>query len=78
LLKSPSGLFDASAGAFNDLYFVNGLDIVQLDQLKDRYYEPGLLGKVLSGKSLRTVLGFKSIDIPPDIKLGWANKNGSF
>ena len=47
MVATPDGLFDASPGAMNSLYFVVGLEIVAMDQLKERYYEPGLLAKVL-------------------------------
>lgn len=47
LVTTPEGLFDASPGAMEKLYYVVGLEIVALDQLKDRYYEPGLLAKVM-------------------------------
>ena len=47
MVATPDGLFDASPGAMDSLYFVVGLEIVAIDQLKERYYEPGLLAKVL-------------------------------
>lgn len=47
MVATPDGLFDASPGAMSSLYFVVGLEIVAMDQLKERYYEPGLLAKVL-------------------------------
>jgi WD40 repeat protein/uncharacterized caspase-like protein len=47
LVITPEGLFDASPGAMSKLYFVAGLEIIALEQLKERYYEPGLLAKVL-------------------------------
>ncbi|MBL7775973.1 MAG: caspase family protein [Saprospiraceae bacterium] len=46
VVSSPSGLFDASPGAMQQLYYMIGLDVVDLEQLKERYYEPGLLGKI--------------------------------
>ncbi|AEE49937.1 eIF2A-related protein [Haliscomenobacter hydrossis] len=47
LVTTPEGLFDASEGAMEHLYYVAGIEVIALDQLKDRYYEPGLLAKVM-------------------------------
>lgn len=57
LVIAPNGLFDASPGAMEQLYYVAGLEIIALDQLKERYYEPGLLTKILGldGEKLRQV-----------------------
>lgn len=46
-VTSPSGLFDASPGMMNDLHYVVGMEIIELEQLKSRFYEPGLLQKLL-------------------------------
>ncbi|MFN5169962.1 MAG: eIF2A-related protein, partial [Cyclobacteriaceae bacterium] len=68
VVTHPSGLFDASQSAMDKLYFVQGLDIIDFAQLKERYYEPGLWKKVMSGEKLREVTAFKSIELPPDIE----------
>ncbi len=47
VVTTPSGLFDASPGAMNLMHYVVGLEVIDLEQLKDRYYEPGLLAKVM-------------------------------
>lgn len=47
VVTSPSGLFDASPDAMRSMYFVFGLEIIELEQFKERYYEPGLLAKIL-------------------------------
>jgi WD40 repeat protein len=54
------GRFDASNGGdIGGLHWVVGLEPIKLSQLKERYYEPGLLGKVLKlntdGEGLREV-----------------------
>ncbi len=71
-----SGLFDASPGAMDKLYYVQGLDIIDFNQLKERYYEPGLWKKVMAGEELRTVVGMKSIELPPDIQVGQVDGEG--
>ena len=40
-------LFDASANAFKKLYFSYGNEIIELDQLKKKFYEPNLLEKLM-------------------------------
>lgn len=76
IVVHPSGLFDASPGAMDKLYFSQGFDIIDFSQLKDRYYEPGLWKKVMTGEELRNVVGFKSIDLPPQINVGQIGKDG--
>lgn len=76
VVTHPSGLFDASPGAMDKLYFVQGLDIIDFNQLKERYYEPGLWKKVMAGEELRNVVGMKSIDLPPDIQVGQVDEKG--
>jgi WD40 repeat protein len=73
---TSTGLFDSSPGALDKLYFVQGLDIIQLNQLKDRYYEPGIWKKVMNGEPLRNVIGFKSIELPPDVQVGLVDAKG--
>jgi WD40 repeat protein len=66
----PSGLFDASPGAMEKMYFVQGLEIVGLEQLKSRYYEPDLWAKVM-GKNkepLRQVDSLQTLELYPEIK----------
>jgi WD40 repeat protein len=55
LLSTPNGLFDASSGAMEQFYYVVGLEIISLDQLKDQYFEPGLLSKILLNEPTRKV-----------------------
>jgi len=51
----PSGLFDMSANAANSLYFINGINIVAFSVYKNKYYEPGLLQKMLNGERVRAL-----------------------
>ncbi|MCW5911414.1 MAG: caspase family protein [Cyclobacteriaceae bacterium] len=76
LIQHESGLFDASEAVMSQLYFVQGVDIVEFSQLKERYYEPGLLRKVMAGEKLRNVVGMKSIELPPDIRVGQVDEKG--
>ena len=74
LVLSPDGLFDASQNAMNRLYYLvdntGQTDIVELEQLKARYYEPGLLQKVMgfSGERTRSVAGLDQVSLYPEVK----------
>lgn len=76
LVKAPGGLFDGSPGAMEQLYFVKDLEIIELAQLKERYFEPGLLSKVMGGEILRSTLGFNAIDLPPEVMVGQVDDRG--
>ena len=69
LVTTPAGLFDASPGAMENIYFRAGTEVIELEQLKERYYEPGLLQKLLafSDEPMREVTGFKDLPLYPDM-----------
>ncbi|MCB9081413.1 MAG: caspase family protein [Lewinellaceae bacterium] len=69
VVTTPSGLFDASPGAMNLMYFVVGLEVVALEQLKERYYEPGLLPRLmgLSSGTIREVSTLTAAPLYPEI-----------
>ncbi len=68
---TPNGLFDASPGAMELMYFSFGREVIELEQLKERYYEPGLLDKLLgfSDEPIRSVEGFDTIALYPTVSL---------
>lgn len=66
--------YDASGGGeVEGLHWVVGPDIVELAQLKDGYYEPGLLGKILGGdtEELRDVLAIAQtgMALAPEVEI---------
>ncbi|MEZ5003921.1 MAG: caspase family protein [Chitinophagales bacterium] len=68
----PSGLFDGSPNAFEQyLYFTYNLEPIELFQLKERYYEPGLIQKVLgyNQEPLRDVKAFTDVRLYPKAQL---------
>jgi WD40 repeat protein len=71
VVTTPSGLFDASPGAMNLMYFLQGLEVIELEQLKERYYEPGLLSKLMgfSNEPMRSVAAFEAIAMYPSVQL---------
>ncbi len=69
VVTTPSGLFDASPGAMNLMHFVVGLEVIELEQLKERYFEPGLLAKILglSKEPARSVESFGAVALYPEM-----------
>ena len=51
-IVDPDGRFDASPGAEKFMHFVVGLEPVDLEQIKDRYYTPNLLQRIFKGENL--------------------------
>jgi len=73
VITSPGGLFDASPGAMSLMHYVvffeGDFEVIELDQLKDRYYEPGLLQKLLgfSDEVIRPVENFEIVPLYPEV-----------
>ena len=68
----PAGRFDASNGGdVAGLHWVVGNEPIALNQLKERYYDPRLLAKLLgfNEQPLRNVKAFRSVALYPDIAL---------
>lgn len=66
----PSGLFDASPEAMELMYWTKGLEVIEFDQLKDRYWLPGLWEKVMSGEALPDVRDIGKLKLQPEVRLG--------
>ncbi|MBK8555850.1 MAG: WD40 repeat domain-containing protein [Lewinellaceae bacterium] len=75
MVMTPDGLFDASPAAMKMLYLVKGLEIIELDQIKQRYYMPGLLQKVFSPEriTLRKTDGYEDLLLFPEMNASIAN-----
>ena len=67
---TQTGLFDASQEGMKYLYYVVGLETIELEQLKARYYEPGLLAKLIGIKNeeLPDVSGLDYVELFPNLK----------
>jgi WD40 repeat protein len=65
----PQGRFDASPGGMESMHWVVGNETLSLSQLKDRYFEPGLLAKVLgfNKEPLRQVSAFADVKLFPEV-----------
>jgi WD40 repeat protein len=49
-VMTPSGLFDASQGAQNSMYYVSGKSVVPLGTMFEKFYTPKLLPRILNGE----------------------------
>lgn len=73
IVLGPDGLFDASPNAMGLMYYTvetsGKPEIIELEQLKARYYEPGLLQKLtgLSDERIRSVEGLNEVPLYPEV-----------
>lgn len=67
----PEGRYDAANGNASGLHWVVNTEPIDLVQLKERYYEPGLLAKILgfNKEPLRPVQTFTSVALFPEIRI---------
>jgi WD40 repeat protein len=65
----PSGLFDASPNAMEKMYWKKGDELIALNQLKDRYWQPNLWSMIMSGKHLRSVEGMNNLKLQPEVEV---------
>lgn len=73
VITTPTGLFDATPKAMDLMHYVvyteKAPELIGLEQLKARYYEPGLLSKLLgfSKETIRPVDKLETVDLYPEI-----------
>lgn len=69
IVLDRDGRFDASPSAEKLMHYNYGLQIISLDQLKEMYYAPGLLSKLLghNKERLPAVVSLKDIKLHPEI-----------
>jgi WD40 repeat protein len=69
-IVDSEGRFDASPGGMELMHWVVGLDPISLAQLKERYYEPGLLAKILGfdKEPLRFATKFGVVSLFPTVR----------
>ena len=77
VVVGEDGLFDATATAMKKLAYLQKDEVILLDQVKDRYYEPGLLAKILkfSNEQKRNVTPLNHVKLYPEIELLHPMKN---
>jgi WD40 repeat protein len=71
VVTTLSGLFDASPNAMRLMHYVVGTEAVDMEQLKERFYEPGLLAKITghSQEPIRSVAGLDTVGLYPVVML---------
>ena len=69
VVHTPVGLFDASPGAMKLMHYVVGQEVIELNQLKERYWQPGLLKALLhfSQNEVRDVEALEEVALYPEI-----------
>ena len=69
IVLDRDGRFDASQSAEKLMHYNYGLQIISLDQLKEMYYAPGLLSKLIghNREPLPAVVSLKEIKLHPEI-----------
>jgi WD40 repeat protein len=67
----PEGRYDASdPDNAPGLHFVAGYDVIELGQLKQRFYTPGLLARIWRGEKLPEIAGnLKDVKLVPGIEV---------
>lgn len=81
VIIAQNGLFDASPDAMNELFYKieyeGETEIIELEQLKSRYYEPGLLQKLMgySTEKTRNIGQLSSVALYPKIVKGEIQDN---
>ena len=70
-VTTHSGLFDATSDAMNAMHYVQGPEIIHIDQLKKTYYEPFLLSKILgyNQEPIRAAKELAELSLYPEINL---------
>ncbi len=66
----PSGMFDASRGAMEMMYWVKDMEVIELSQMKEGYYQPGMWDMALQGKTQMPVADVNNLGMQPDVELG--------
>ncbi|MCU0426583.1 MAG: caspase family protein [Candidatus Kapabacteria bacterium] len=78
-VTTPDGRFDGSEGGLRYLHFVVGNEPIELEQLKERYYEPGLLSKLMgfNKEPLRDIERFDSVRLYPRVDIERGTKQAA-
>jgi WD40 repeat protein len=71
VIVDPEGRYDASEpGNVPGLHFVVGDDVIELNQLKQRFYTPGLLTRILRGEELSKIDGsLRDVELVPALEV---------
>lgn len=79
VVTTPGQLFDASSDVMQEMHYTKGAEIIALEQLKNFYYEPNLLQKLVNSGSegLRKTVNISDLGSAPLVELvKHPNKDG--
>ena len=66
----PLGRYDATDPEETWLHFAAGLETIEVSQLKQRFYTPGLLGRIIRGEELPNVSGaLQQVSLFPEVSV---------
>lgn len=70
-ITTPPGLYDASPAAMKLMHYVVGMDVVILRQIKERFWDPGLMAKVtgFSQDTIRSLPDLGNVPMYPEISM---------
>lgn len=70
-ITTPPGLYDASPAAMKRMHYVVGMDVVVLRQIKERFWDPGLMAKVtgFSQDTIRSLPDLGNVPMYPEINM---------
>ena len=70
-ITTPDGRFDGDEAGLRNLHYVVDLEAIDLAQLKDRFFEPDLLSKIMgfNPEPLRDVTAFDYVPLYPEFSL---------
>ena len=70
-ITTPPGLYDASPAAMKLMHYVVGMDVVVLRQIKERFWDPGLMAKVtgFSQDTIRSLPDLGNVPMYPEVTL---------
>ncbi len=74
VVLAPDGRFDATPGAMSMLYYTVGRQVIQLEQLYENFYSPGLLGQLLErspNPTINTPVSIGTVKPPPTVTLAF-------
>ncbi len=77
VVTTPAGLFDATPEAMNLLHYVKEGELINLEQIKESYYEPKLFSKLLelNSEPIRTSDNLANVKLHPKLSLKHPLKN---
>ncbi len=69
-VTTPGGHFDATPGAQESMYYVNGTVVVPMSAMYEKFYAPRLLSRILNGEKIDPIdVDVNKLSAPPTVKI---------